>query len=434
MSTNDLLASDRLLQRTVVFVHQHLQVGGAEVLRWTMLKRLREHRQYRIVVCCLGHRGTIGDELETLGIRVIYLNAHQKFYNLFTTWKLLQVLRQERPHIVQSSQFDANVHARLAAWWLRVPVVIIEEHGLYRWKRWYHRWIDRALLRGTDAAIAVSKSVEEWLVRQGIAAGKIVVLPNCVDVERFSAERSKPEARRQLGYGADEMIIGTVGTLRWEKGHRYLLEAMRIVADRHPSARLVVVGDGPLRRELEQRVAELRLDGRVDFLGQRRDHEELLVSFDLFVLASVNESFGIALAEAMCAGLPCVATSVGGIPEAMGRVTRGEGQVKEDARVSSLESRVSSYEVAEGGLLVPSADPPALAEAIERLIVDRELAERLGRSAQRRVRERFGVERYLNNLTMLYDRCLHPAPRACATGLSSMGGAAGGPTVATGVL
>ncbi len=319
MSVYDLVSPDRQSQCVVVFVHQHLQIGGAEVLRRTMLKRLCGHRQYRLVVCCLGHRGTIGDELEALGVRVIYLNAHQKFYNLFTTWKLLLALQRERPHIVQSSQFDANVHARLAAWWLRVPVVIIEEHGLYRWKRWYHQWIDRALLRWTDVVVAVSKSVEQWLVRQGIAAGKIVVLPNCVDVERFSAERSKPAARRRLGYGADEMIIGTVGTLRWEKGHRHLIEAMRTVVDQHPSARLVVVGDGPLRRELERQAEKLQLEGRVDFLGQRRDHEELLASFDLFVLASVNESFGIALAEAMCTGLPCIATSVGGIPEVLGR-------------------------------------------------------------------------------------------------------------------
>ncbi len=292
---------------------------------------------------------------------MIYLNAHQKFYNLFTTWKLLQVLRWERPDIVQSSQFDANVHARVAARWLRVPVVIIEEHGIYRWKRWYHRWIDRALSRWTDAVIAVSESVVAWVARQGVPAEKIVVLYNCVDIDRFvpvgwsspgkpgaplrrpstrpaardslgidpeqgppasaggCVEWSKAELRHRHGYASDDLLIGTVGTLRREKGHGHLLEAMRMVVSRYPSARLLVVGDGPLRSRLEWQAVALGLRGRVEFLGTRTNVPELLGLLDLFVLASVNESFGIALAEAMCVGLPCVATAVGGIPEVLGQ-------------------------------------------------------------------------------------------------------------------
>lgn len=192
------------------------------------------------------------------------------------------------------------------------------------------------------------------------------VVPLGIELDRFLAVDHRP---------ADGPVVGNVARLSEQKGHRYLLEAVPLVLERHPSARFALVGDGELRGELEALAESLGVAGHVEFLGRRDDVPELLATFDVFALPSLFEGLCLAVIEAQAAGVPVVATPVGGIRET---VVDGET-----------------------GLLVPPRDAAALAAAIVRLLDGPEEAARLAASARTRV-GRFSVERMVEATLSLY--------------------------------
>jgi glycosyltransferase involved in cell wall biosynthesis len=209
--------------------------------------------------------------------------------------------------------------------------------------------------------------------RDGRRPGHVV--PLGIDLERFGAARAAP--------AGEVSLVGTVGRLAPQKDQETLLEAAALV----PEARFVLVGDGELRPELERRAAELGIADRVTFTGAREDVPELLASFDVFAHPSLFEGFCLAVLEAQAAGVPVVATPVGGIPET---VVDGET-----------------------GLLVPTRDPTALAAAIRRLLEDREFAQRLADAARRSAR-RYSTERMVEETLKVYS----PGRRANAISVS----------------
>jgi glycosyltransferase involved in cell wall biosynthesis len=230
------------------------------------------------------------------------------------------------------------------------------------------RWITRAAQGCADRVTALSTPDLDQQLALGLSpASKYVVVRNGVDVERFA----KPRRRSFEG----SPVIGAVGRLSEEKGHRYLIQAMPRVLRSHPRARLVLVGYGALEGELRARASSLGLDGAVTFMGER-DSAEMLPSFDLFVQPSLYESQGLALLEAMAAGIPSIATDVGGV-----------GDVVRDG---------------ETGLLVPSADDEALARAIVRLAGAPELGLALSQKAARHVRDHFSSRTMLDAYARLY--------------------------------
>lgn len=212
----------------------------------------------------------------------------------------------------------------------------------------------------------------------GRAARRTEVVPSGVDTERFrpcTGERAG--AKRRLGVPPERPLIGTVGRLEERKGTMTLVEAAaRLAAGAVPDVEIVVAGDGPLRAELARCAESLGIADRVRLLGDRSDVREVLAALDVFVLPSRTEGMSNALLEAMAMELPVVATAVGGTPEVI---------------------------VAEAsGLLVPSDDAAALAQAVERLVAAPELAVRLGGEARRRVEERYGVRAMVSRLEDIY--------------------------------
>jgi glycosyltransferase involved in cell wall biosynthesis len=194
------------------------------------------------------------------------------------------------------------------------------------------------------------------------------VVPLGVDLDRFAS--GTPTLQK------DGVLVGDVARLARQKDHRTLLAAMATVRREHPDARLVLVGDGELRAELEQLAAGLGLEGSVLFTGARDDVPDLLASFDVFAHAARYEGFCLAVVEAQAAGIPVVATAVGGVPEA---VANGET-----------------------GLLVPPGDDHALAAAITRLLEDQPLADRLAAAGRRRVHDLYSERRMVEETLRLY--------------------------------
>jgi glycosyltransferase involved in cell wall biosynthesis len=214
----------------------------------------------------------------------------------------------------------------------------------------------------------VTTELSEAMLRQeGVEPRRMVRLAPSVDMERF-AVGSDAEGRRRLGLETEDEIVLCVARLVPEKGVHHLLEACARLTPGLPRLRLVVAGSGPLRQQLEDRAGRPELAGRVSFVGEVA-HEQmppLYAAADLFVLPSVatrqwQEQWGQSLLEAMAAGLPCVASLTGGVPEVLGKA----------------------------GVGVPPAEPEALARAMAALLEDQSRRRELGEMARRRARDCF---------------------------------------------
>ena len=192
------------------------------------------------------------------------------------------------------------------------------------------------------------------------------IIHNGVDPADFDP-RSDRRAVAALGIGDGEPVVALVGAMRPEKDHRTYLDAARLVSDVMPSARYLLVGDGPLRGDLEAHAISLGLDDRVVFAGVRDDIPESLRGVDVFVLSSYSDCFPMALLEAMAAGRPAVCTAVGGVPE-------------------MIDDGVT-------GFLDPPRDPRALADKVLAVLADPERALAMGAAARRRIEEEFSLQR-----------------------------------------
>jgi len=223
--------------------------------------------------------------------------------------------------------------------------------------------------------VAIGDDVKTFLVNGvGLPAARITVIPNGVDVARYQPEPRR--ARDTLGLQPHHRLIGHVARLEPEKDQVSLLQAFRTVADAHPDVRLVIVGDGSQRRELERAATELGVEGRVDFLGVREDVPDLLPHFDVFVLSSSSEGLPLSILEAMACARPVVATAVGEI------------------------SRVVTNGVT--GMTVPPGNAPALAHAMSMMLDRPAWAAAMGAAARRLVESAYSLTRVVEQYQALY--------------------------------
>ncbi len=234
----------------------------------------------------------------------------------------------------------------------------------------------RVFAAGIHRHVAVSQAVATRLGQTfAIPARKIGVVPNGIPLTPYDREIC-PDLRAALNGGMRRPIVLSVARLDRQKGQRYLLQAAVCV----PEASFVLVGDGPDRAALEAEAHDLKLDGRIVFLGQRGDVPDLLAACDAFVLPSLWEGLPLSVLEAMAAARPVIATDVGGTREA---IVHGET-----------------------GLLVPPADPIALAHAIRAVLFDSQLADRLAVAGRSRVHAEFAVDTMVRRVTDIYAELL----------------------------
>ena len=231
-----------------------------------------------------------------------------------------------------------------------------------------------------DHVVTVSHHVGEYLISAGVPADHITAVPTGIDLSRYLGNENGGSLRAELGLPADVPLIGTVAILRRKKGHAELLEAVPLVLARFPEAHFVFAGDGPQQQNLEQRISELGLQGKVHMLGLRRDVVNVLQSLDLFVLPTHQEALGTAFIEAAAVGIPAIGTRVDGVPEAI-----ADGET---------------------GLLVPLEDSSAIAAAIIALLADPARRRAMGEAAQARVRKLYSREVMVQNMLALYQRLL----------------------------
>ena len=348
--------------------------GGAQTYVASLLPALAG--RFDVTVAAHG-QGPLREAARAAGVRFVPLRHVRRAINpwrdLLGLLELLMLLRRERPHILHASSSKAGILGRLAGWLAGVPIRIFTVHG------WafsashgpisaLYRWAERLVKAVTTVTICVAESERA----SGLATGSCeeettVVIHNGVD----------PRAalpRRRLDTGPPRIV--SVGRLQEPKDPLTLVRALGLLRGRSFAA--VIVGAGPDRPAVAAEVERLGLGRAVELAGARLDVPERLAEADIFVLASRSEGLPLSILEAMSVGLPVIASRVGGVPEI---VVDGET-----------------------GLLVPPGDPSSLATAIERLLADPALRNRLGDAGRARLEESFDLGRCRREHLELYRR------------------------------
>lgn len=367
----------------IAFVASGFTVGGAEMVMRDVILKLPSSR-FISRLYFLKSPGILGEELFARGVEGIS-NLQRGRYDLTVLWRLTRRLRQFAPHLVFTlDHHNALLWGRLAALCAGVPVRLFASHSTGRpGGRRNFNAVDRALMRATDTVIALSESHAAYLAdSEGIARSKITIIENGIDVGRFAdPDRSAVDAcRSDLGIPDGCNVVIMVAALRPEKAHEAFLEAARSLSNSIENIRFLIVGGGPREEDLRKLAARLSIQDRVLFLGRRSDIPVLLHLADVLVLPShsVVETLPLVVLEAMAAGLPVVASSVGSVPEV---VRDGET-----------------------GILIPPADSQALATAVTRLLNHRSLARELAANAKRLVATRYTDVRMVDGYVELFER------------------------------
>jgi glycosyltransferase involved in cell wall biosynthesis len=372
------------LVRTVVLMIGQLGIGGTEKQVVLLAQGLRE-RGFGISVWVLFddtetcHR----DALRKAGIRVVnigfyrYQNPWQALQNLARLGGMIMRLRRERPNIVHAFLFHSYVIGAPIAWVAQIPVFVAGRRSLGNFKEGRSAALaaERLTTRFTDLIIANAEAVAlDTKRRERVGDDKVEVVYNGLPEQAFAPV---PPAVVETA----NPVVLCVANLKRYKGHSYLLEAVcRLQANGYPCT-LLLAGEGPERQPLERQAARLRIDVR--FLGTCQDVRPLFARADVVAHPSREEGMSNAVMEAMAAGRPIVATSVGGTPELLtGR-----------------------------GLLVPADDPDALAKAIGRVLADHRLAARLGEAARDWSHEHLSAATMVNRHIQIYSELLE---RRCA--------------------
>jgi L-malate glycosyltransferase len=353
-----------------------LEIGGVEKLAVTIGANLDRSR-FRPAICALDGDGVLAEELVRHGIP--YHVLWRKGIEAGVLARLYRCFRQDNVRIVHTHQFPQLLFSLLPAKAYGAKIVHTEhEFYLYR-NNARARRLFKQLVRFCSALTVVGPEVARYYVEElGVPPQRIHVIPNGVDLDQFNF--AGPESRRRLGLSSDEVIFGIVGRIEPEKDHRNLLQAFRTLVDHRQAVRLLIVGDGSLRAELESYSRSLGLEQNVTFLGARNDIPEVLAALDVFVLSSVHEGVPLSVVEAMGAGKPIIATDVGGL---------------------RLLVKPSF-----NGLLVPAADPAALEAAMSDLTGNPTLREEMGARSRQIARDSFSVSTMINRYQEIYQSVL----------------------------
>jgi sugar transferase (PEP-CTERM/EpsH1 system associated) len=364
----------------IMHIVDHLGKGGLENGLVNVIQHL-DRARFEHVVYAIRALGPNADRLEKLGVRVL-CQGKQDSDSAIQVGALVRGIREVRPDIVHSRNWAA-IEAVPAARWARCKVVH-SEHGLEgdvnAKEPWRRVWFRRFAYEIADRVFAVSSQLRDLHARRtGFAGSKFAVIHNGVDRQRFFPDaETRVRTRMELGLSDGEFCIGCVGNFFPVKGHITMLQSLKRFAANVKDWRLVLIGEGPERSQLESFVdGHPEWKQRVSFLGLSHRVPEMMNAMDLYVLPSVAEGISNSLLEAMATGLPVIATATGGNPEV---VIDGES-----------------------GLLFPVGDADALTDHLLLLEAGRDRRRLLASQALRRVQKEFSLESMIGKYSELYE-------------------------------
>lgn len=351
-----------------MFIVPDLRTGGAERHVTTLAPKMDPAR-FEPSVVCIGEEGELFGGLRRAGIKATALNLGGKRNAFRALQHLVSIMRSDRPDVVVMRGYNAEMLGRIAAIITGVQHSVLWVHSAIsiQPRSWIRDRVDRFLLRWTSRYFGVAEAQRSYLV-QGLHCPDhmVRIIHNGVELALFGA-RTDRSILAELGIAAGNPVVGILASLRLEKDHETLLRAARIVLDDIPTVNFLIVGDGPIRTDLQALCAELRIAENVHFAGTRGDISRVLGALDVFTLSSVTECFPMSVLEAMACARPVVCTDVGGINEV-------------------VEDGVSGY-------LVPPKDPAQLAARLTELLSNPQVARRMGEAGRRRIEADYSLER-----------------------------------------
>lgn len=360
----------------VMQITEDLAVGGLERVISLLCRRL-DRTRFEPSVLCLRGGGEFADELRAEGIPVHILPWSIERLDYLAFLKVADVLRAECIDVIHTHNTGPFFHGALGASLAGVRTHIHTDHARPFPDRMRWMVVEHLLSHLAYRVVGVSDHTTRNLIRyERIPREKLVTIPNGIELR--PPTRNRLEVRASLGIPADAPVVGTAGRITGQKGLEFLIQAAVLLGPAFPDLRVVLVGDGEERSTLEKQARSVGVEDRVHFLGVRMDIPDLLGAFDIYALPSRWEGLPMAVLEAMAAGLPVVASGVGGLPTAI-----RDGQE---------------------GLLVPPEDPAALAAALERLLADPELRRRMGSAAKQRYEADFTLQVMTRRYEALYLR------------------------------
>jgi glycosyltransferase involved in cell wall biosynthesis len=356
------------------------EIGGTERQAVELLKRLDGER-YDVRLAVLRNEGPFYSEIAARfpDVPEFPLTSFHDANAVKQLARLRRLMRREKIDILHAHDFYSSFIGAAAARLCGVRVIAAQRH-LKLSDRRAHKWGTRLIHLLANRILVNSEAIREHIVtNEGAQTDKIVVVKNGV-VPVTASSQNRAELCKELGVDTCVTLVGMVARLQTVKGHRFFLEAGAEVLRKRKDAHFVLVGDGPLRAEIANQAAELGISDQVHMLGDRADVSRLVSAFDLLVLASLHEGLPNAVMEAMAAGVPVVATAVGGTKEL---ITDGET-----------------------GYLAPSANSAALAERVLFALGD-DCRDEIISAAHRKITSAFGIEQMVESVEALYDEVMH---------------------------
>ena len=360
--------------KILFFIHYLLGYGGTERHLLELIKGL-DKEKFMPIVCCFT-AGGFAEEIRSLGVKVFVLPVNKLIgiKALKSAIRLCRILNSEKIKIVQTFHTKPDLYVPLIAKLCGIRFVISSRRDLGFNKTEKHVWFQRIISNFVDKILVNSKAVGDMCVkRESIKSKKIVLIHNGIPEMFFRKVDilNKEKSEDNLFY------VGTASNLNEIKGLDFFIEACPLILKRIPNARFLLIGEGPMRSRLEAKIKDFNLAEKITITGNLKEVRGLMAKLDVYVNSSLSEGFSTAILESMALAKPVVATIVGGNPEA---VIDGET-----------------------GFLVPPKDPKAIAEAVVKVLADRDLAKKLGENGKARAAKLFLLEDMLLKYQLFYQ-------------------------------
>jgi glycosyltransferase involved in cell wall biosynthesis len=353
-----------------------MHIGGTEQVIKNLVEATDKSRFNIFILCIESPIGPIGEMLSEKGYKIDALSRKAGF-DVKLVLEIREYVKQHQINVLHCHQYTPWVYGALASV-LTGAKVIFTEHGRFYPDRssWKRKYINPLLVKLTDHITSISKATKQALVDyEYIPASRIDVIYNGIAELEGNIEEAQ-QLRKKLSIPKDTLILGTISRLDPIKNHRLLISSFAKVQKENPKLRLLIVGDGELRPNLEQQVKELEISDKVVFAGFQTNPVDYLRLMDVFLLPSFSEGTSMTLLEAMSMAKPCIVTDVGGNPEI-------------------IEDQIS-------GLVTPSNDENRLVAACSLLIKDSNLRKKLGDAGKAQFEERFTIQCMLSNYKAIY--------------------------------
>jgi glycosyltransferase involved in cell wall biosynthesis len=355
--------------------------GGAQKIVLNLSNELSK-RGYNITLCVKG-RGNLGPILDDVDVNII---SRRGILDINALYKICRLIKKKNVDIVHGHLAGSSLYGIIAAK-ITGKKFVITIHGGGSLSKVKLLYLYKLISHFSDRVVVVSEQIrKEYSIKTRVRPDKIIIIENGIAGSKVKTLSNSLSKRKELNLTPDVSIIGTVGNISHVKGHDILINAFEKVVKAYRDARLVIVGDTIQKSDvkyksiLDKMVDSLNLKGKVLFLGARRDVEEILPLFDVFVLPSRNEGTSVALLEAMISGRPIIATKVGGNP-------------------GVIEHKVS-------GLLVTPDEPESLSKEILRLLNDKSFSSKLGDNAREVVEKRFMLKTMVDCHAKMYHEVI----------------------------